>query len=166
MIRHSITEQKLRSFTKICSKCKQEKEKNSFSKSRSKFDGLSCYCKDCSKKRIEELDGQTKQKYNEYKKQWRKDNYRHRKNLELKYNYNITLEIYEDMLTAQNNCCAICNTNQTDCDRRFCVDHCHKTGVVRGLLCGNCNTGLGKFKDKIDLLDKASLYLKKSVKEK
>ena len=48
--------------------------------------------------------------------------------------------------------------------RRLCVDHCHTTGNVRGLLCDTCNTALGKFRDNIDLLNEAIKYLKKYEK--
>lgn len=55
--------------------------------------------------------------------------------------------------------CAICNS--TD---RLSIDHCHETGEVRGLLCGKCNSGIGLFKDKIDLLEAAIQYLKQPPK--
>ncbi len=55
--------------------------------------------------------------------------------------------------------CAICNS--TD---RLSIDHCHKTGEVRGLLCSKCNSGIGLFRDKIDLLEAAIHYLKQPPK--
>jgi hypothetical protein len=45
---------------------------------------------------------------------------------------------------------------------RLHIDHCHKTGKVRGLLCGNCNVGLGHFKDSVELLQQAAEYLKEN----
>ena len=59
----------------------------------------------------------------------------------------------------QEGLCAICGLPETD--KRFCVDHNHKTGVVRGLLCANCNKGLGHFFDSIESLEKAKSYLLK-----
>jgi hypothetical protein len=43
--------------------------------------------------------------------------------------------------------------------KELAIDHCHKTGKIRGLLCKNCNQGLGQFKDNIDLLLSAAKYL-------
>jgi hypothetical protein len=63
----------------------------------------------------------------------------------LRCNYGLTLQQYENMLSAQGNKCAICSIELTGEKKttKPNVDHCHKTGVVRGILCGVCNTGLG-----------------------
>ena len=73
--------------------------------------------------------------------------------------YGLSVEQYMKLLEIQDNTCAICD--QT-CSYKFrlSVDHCHTTGKVRGLLCGNCNTGLGKFKDNDIILTKAINYLR------
>ena len=71
--------------------------------------------------------------------------------------YGITLDTYDAMLAAQNGRCAICNTETTK--GRFAIDHCHTTGKVRGLLCFDCNTGIGKLKDDPSLLLTAYNYL-------
>jgi hypothetical protein len=78
----------------------------------------------------------------------------------LKKKYNLSKEEYEKLLLAQNNKCAICNSD-TPKGRysSFNVDHDHKTNKVRGLLCTNCNRGLGFFKDDIELLKKALYYI-------
>ena len=67
---------------------------------------------------------------------------------------------YETLLKAQNGRCAICGTRLPK--GSLVIDHSHKTGDVRGLLCISCNTGLGMFKDDPDLLQEASLYLIKA----
>ena len=54
--------------------------------------------------------------------------------------------------------CALCGERFTTANPSV-VDHCHKTGNVRGLLCMNCNQGLGKFKDNVDFLASAAMYL-------
>lgn len=77
--------------------------------------------------------------------------------------YGLSHEDYLQMLTKQNNKCAICCTpiyEQTK-DRQHVshVDHCHITGKVRGLLCRPCNFGLGHFKDSLNLIRGASQYL-------
>ena len=82
-----------------------------------------------------------------------------------KIRYGITPQQYAELLTLQNNRCAICgneesainvNTNKV---QKLAVDHCHTTGKVRGLLCQDCNRGIGKFHDDISRLEKAIKYL-------
>ena len=73
--------------------------------------------------------------------------------------YGVTLEQWNEMFQAQGGRCAICGTHQCSTKKSFSVDHCHKTGKVRGLLCQNCNTALGKFKDDEELLHSAIRYL-------
>lgn len=71
--------------------------------------------------------------------------------------FNLTPEKHADMLKKQNNGCAICGSSKGK--KNFAVDHCHKTGMVRGLLCSSCNTGLGFFKDNPQNLENAIKYL-------
>ena len=71
--------------------------------------------------------------------------------------YGLTQIDFEVMYEAQGGMCAICERKSIR--KSFCVDHDHTTGKVRGLLCGECNIGLGKFKDNLDLLKKAVEYL-------
>lgn len=81
----------------------------------------------------------------------------------LKRKFGIGIDEYNKMLKKQNNSCAICKSTTTQ-DRRtnnFPVDHCHKTGKVRGLLCNHCNRALGMFKDNIESLKSAISYLEK-----
>lgn len=74
--------------------------------------------------------------------------------------YNINLEEYKNALIKLDNCCEICKKPNEN-GRDLYIDHCHKTNKIRGFLCNNCNTGLGKFKDSIELLNLAIDYLKK-----
>jgi hypothetical protein len=74
--------------------------------------------------------------------------------------YGLTLEQFDAMLTAQGGVCALCGTDQPGGrGNRFCVDHDHITGAVRGLLCTHCNKGIGYFRDDPALLLKATTYL-------
>ena len=87
------------------------------------------------------------------------------KNEFLKSVYKITLNDFDEMVENQKGVCAICGNPEIAKSRyagikRLSVDHNHKTGKVRGLLCGTCNHGLGNFKDDIDLLKKAINYLR------
>lgn len=63
----------------------------------------------------------------------------------LKNKYGMSLADFDAMLEAQGGCCAICGREQVG--MRMHIDHCHDSGIVRGILCSNCNTGLGMFND-------------------
>ena len=86
-----------------------------------------------------------------------KSNTRYRRS-NLKRAYGLTLEQYDVMFDEQNGVCAICNEQATD-GRRLAVDHDHKTGKIRGLLCMNCNVGIGNLQDDITILRNAVDYL-------
>lgn len=82
----------------------------------------------------------------------------------IKRKYGIDAETYHAMEKAQNGKCAICRQPETaktryGRTRKLDVDHHHRTGDVRGLLCNACNTGLGKFKDSPEILFAALHYL-------
>ena len=73
-----------------------------------------------------------------------------------------TPEKYEEAYIKQDGRCAICGCKLNSSRyTRFAGDHDHKTGKLRGLLCTNCNTALGLFKDSIERLEAAKAYLLK-----
>jgi len=76
----------------------------------------------------------------------------------LKRAYNVTLEEYEKKLKEQNHCCAICNRHQSKFKRKLAVDHDHKTGKIRDLLCAGCNVDVSVVEDRLEVLLK---YLNK-----
>ena len=78
----------------------------------------------------------------------------------LKTNYNLTLEQYNEMFKKQKGKCAICEKHQSELKVSLHVDHNHTTGQNRGLLCHKCNFGLGLFAESIELFDKAKQYIK------
>jgi hypothetical protein len=105
-----------------------------------------------------------------WQRAWRNKNPEKVKNSALKKSYGITLEDYQKMSEKQNHSCAICEEKETAVDakgaERFMpVDHCHKTGKIRALLCSSCNKALGGFKDNPDLLRKAAKYIEKHIAE-
>lgn len=75
--------------------------------------------------------------------------------------FNLTPSQYDEMLKAQNFTCAICGVDNPGRSniKHFPVDHCHKTGRVRGLLCHHCNLALGTVKDDVNILRKMIQYL-------
>lgn len=80
--------------------------------------------------------------------------------------YGITEDDYSKLIISQNYVCAICKQPETSTDgatgetKILSVDHCHSSNKVRGLLCNNCNQGLGKFKDSVEILQSAIECLK------
>ena len=80
-------------------------------------------------------------------------------------NYGVTLEFVKGLYETQNKLCALClkegfkmlDTHSSG----LSLDHCHDTGVVRGLLCHNCNRGLGLSKDEVSTLERAVDYVSK-----
>lgn len=80
----------------------------------------------------------------------------------LRMRYNLTMEQYNKLLLRQDNKCAICKSDQNNMPRKFDVDHCHKSGKIRGLLCIRCNRGIGLLKDDPKILRSALRYLAKS----
>jgi hypothetical protein len=77
----------------------------------------------------------------------------------LKRKFGISLDEYNKTLESQGNRCKICQLSKDESKVNFAVDHDHKTGRVRGVLCRDCNMGLGKFKDDSTLLSRALAYL-------
>jgi hypothetical protein len=82
---------------------------------------------------------------------------RSRRRLRLKNRFGISLENYDALLAKQEGACAICKKKFA---RSLCVDHCHTTGLIRGLLCNKCNRGMGFFEDDAARIRAAIVYLK------
>jgi hypothetical protein len=74
--------------------------------------------------------------------------------------YGLSVEQYNELLAQQKNSCLICNEVFT---RTPHIDHCHTTGMVRGLLCNLCNVGLGAFRDEETYLNNAIKYLRRFI---
>ena len=111
-----------------------------------------CGCDNCRKK-YHKIYNQSKA-FKEYQKYLRDSGYS--KNYHLKRNHGISLKDFKKILKSQNGVCAICHTKS---HKNLYVDHNHKTGKIRGLLCQKCNFGLGQFNDSIILLNNAIKYL-------
>lgn len=136
---------------KQCTVCNEIKSLEDFHRNKLASDGVHSSCKIC-RNRARKLSNKAKE-YTENYKEKQKEN-------DLKRRFNINSQQYEAMLIAQDFSCGICRTHQKDLDKSLAVDHCHKTGAIRGLLCSRCNLSLGGFQDSIEVLEKAILYLK------
>lgn len=132
---------------KKCFDCKRILELSQYVNNKHRKDGKSHCCRQCTRRR-------TKEYYGEYPEK-RTDKW-------LKTRYGITIDDYKRMYSEQNGKCYICKTDKAPSKfKRFSVDHCHKSGKVRGLLCRNCNLILGGAKDSEEILLNCIEYLKK-----
>jgi len=157
---------------KICRICKSKKELYQFYKDIKSKDKLRSLCKICDNKRKKEwkiknpLQAQLTGRKN--RNEWRRKHRAKNRDHQLYTKYGINSEIYNNMVKKQDNKCAICKKEEWVMDSRFnkirslSIDHCHETKKVRGLLCTNCNHGLGSFKDNINSLLNAIDYLNQS----
>lgn len=101
-----------------------------------------------------------KDKINKKQKEYNFKNRDNIKSYNLKRRYNITPEQLANMYLEQGDSCKICNIHKDDTPRGLVIDHNHKTLEVRGLLCNDCNSGIGMLKENPEFLDKAKQYLK------
>jgi hypothetical protein len=158
-------------MSRVCEDCEREKEEKEFLYVKSKYldVGDQSLCILCKRKLLRQ---RAKRAYNstnrsERNKQsaaWREKNPKRKKKAyrrwHVKSKYGLDLEQYDEMFAKQDGCCAICGVSQSQQKHPLCVDHCHRTGKVRALLCRNCNFGLGQFKDSPELLKIAAKYIK------
>lgn len=123
--------------TKTCTRCGEAKNITDFRPERKYRGGHRSFCRPCDA---------------EVNKDWK-----------LRNQYGIGLSEYRRILEHQGGCCALCRKPETMVIKGkvadLAVDHCHDTGVVRGLLCQNCNQGIGKLQDSPDLLRRAASYI-------
>ncbi len=128
---------------KQCCRCKTEKPIAEFNKRLRSADGLRNECKKCG---------------NSAEASYRRTHTSQESFRRIKAKYGLDRAGYDQLLTNQSGLCAICRRPTL----AFDVDHDHKTGAVRGLLCHTCNIGLGSFKDNVEYLANAIRYLEKS----
>ncbi len=136
---------------KTCTKCNKTKPVSEFHKCSRNPDGLRYRCKKCVNKIDREYYASTiKRRFSRFA-------------IWIKKNHGVTGEEYKEMLSRQGGVCAICGKVNITKSKRLAIDHCHKTGKIRGLLCGRCNMGIGQFDDKASLLIAAAEYIRKSI---
>lgn len=136
--------------TRVCDTCKKRKKVREFVKATTKRAKYKRHCKACYKNKTD------KWRKARGMSHFRKTNRKYH----LKNQYGIDHTEYLKMLKAQNGSCAICDRKTPGKGyRNFQIDHNHKTGQNRGLLCCYCNRGIGQFREKLDVLYKAIDYL-------
>lgn len=104
---------------------------------------------------------QNKDKIRIASKLWRDRNPTKMKAKHLKAKYDLTLEEFNALKVNQKGVCKICNNPESDKSRDLAVDHDWITGKIRGLLCRNCNVGIGNLKHSVEYLKSAIEYLRK-----
>ncbi len=157
---------------KVCSKCKNVKNEDQFRKDPRYAKGLFCWCWECSRaysrspkklaldraRRKEQFaDPAFRAAYNEKQRleYLTPKGKRRRKNEMYRRKYGITLEFFESEEKKQKGCCKLCGRK-----RRLVVDHDHKTGRYRGIICGLCNVALGRIESVPNFISKIQEYLK------
>lgn len=123
---------------KWCNKCEVIKPSHDFYKDAGIADGLGTICKDCRDISMSHWRENNREQYNADMRLWRAENKDAAKSTDLMRCYGISLEDYNNMLTAQNGACAICKKPPKG-KRPLVVDHCHGSEKVRDLLCYGCN---------------------------
>src|SRR5439155_24185888 len=129
--------------TKRCPDCGSEKSLTEFPRNKNSKDGRHAYCKPCHNERCKE----SKQRL-----------YGGSRHYHLVRRYGIGARQVEAMIRAQGERCAICRSEPA-----VHVDHAHDTGLIRGVVCFNCNGGLGQFKDDATTLARAIQYLENAT---
>lgn len=127
---------------KHCPDCNEDKPLTDFPRNRADSTGYAAYCKPCHNKRGRDS---------------KMRNHGGSRAYHLKHRYGITEEEVRGIIMAQRGGCGICGAPDPEH-----VDHDHVTGEVRGILCFNCNGGLGQFKDNIATMRNAIDYLKET----
>lgn len=141
-----------------CGQCGKEKLLSDFYVRKASKDGLQYTCKSCSNARVNRIRAKNRDYMKTYiKSEAGKTSQRKHK---LKKNYGISESQYNEMLELQNYSCACCKASEPGGRGRWHVDHCHVSGLVRGLLCHSCNIGIGHLGDSVDGVEKALIYLK------
>jgi Recombination endonuclease VII len=152
---------------KTCNRCLDEKPLSSFYRAKRMKDGYRNDCKDCfndwhnAYSRERSKNPEIAETRREKAKAYREKKPEVSREWALLRKFNITLSEYNAILEAQGGVCAICGEPERSRRKSYlAVDHCHETGKVRGLLCNQCNVGLGALGDSIEGIEAALNYLK------
>ena len=137
--------------TKCCTKCAQNLPIDAFGADKKQLQGKNSWCKKCRSIAAGQWAAANPEKV---AKTRRVD--------KLRKKYGMTLCDYDRMLSEQNGKCKLCGGTQRKDRKYFDIDHCHKTGRVRGLLCNGCNHALFLFDENLISAETAFLYLKTS----
>lgn len=148
--------------TKRCPRCDTTKLVGEFHRDGKSRDGLYSYCKECNKAKAKAWHVENPEKA---RAQSRKRQELGLNRAQIRFRkYGLGATEHAALLASQGEACAICG--RTASGRKdsteLCVDHCHTSNEIRGLLCHSCNRGLGLLQDSEEVLEKALAYLRRS----
>ena len=131
---------------KKCPMCGEDKPLSNFGRRFGRKKHLwKAYCRPCSAK---------------YESEWRRKSARYRRAASTRQRRGFTPEQAAELLRAQGNVCGICAAPSPG-KKDWHADHDHRTGKIRGMLCGNCNRGIGYLRDDPRILQEAIDYLRR-----
>lgn len=152
---------------RLCSKCQTRLPLGSFGPDKGRKDGLSRRCRDCKKMQHTEWRQRNADHIREQARLNREKNYWadpvDARDRSIRTKYRISKSDIKILLSEQGGVCAICKSafsHTWKSNKRMCVDHCHSSLKVRGLLCNACNTAIGMLYDDPDLAESAAAYLR------
>lgn len=149
--------------TKTCTKCGETKPLAAYGLHPNTRDGYRTSCKPCNSKQTRQWAIANPEKVKEWVRLNPEKRYAQQRRWGYKRRYGITVADYDRMFTEQGGKCAICRGDS--CYENLAVDHDHKTGAIRGLLCQNCNAGIGNLKDDPLVLEAAIAYLRRFMED-
>jgi hypothetical protein len=138
--------------TKRCSRCEETKPVEAFSRCQKTKDGRSYWCKTCYATYWKE----NRERIRAYRQGDDVERITARQRAYCRKKIGFSAQLFDMLLTKQARHCAICRCQITE---SASADHCHSSGDPRGVLCNNCNSGLGFFKDDPARLQSAIAYL-------
>ena len=158
------------SYLKQCRKCKKELPESEFTPDKARSGGLKSKCRKCNaevrRERYHENRIEIAKSQREYMVEYKKKNPNAipdiMREYHLKKTYGITVDRYNEMFIAQQGKCAICGRHQSEFKNSLCIDHNHKTGKVRTLLCIGCNYFVGRIENNIELVRQIIKYVEEA----
>jgi len=162
---------------KKCTKCNTKKSVTEFPRRKDRENRRQNICRECQNAKQRDWRSKNREKHHKWNKEWYYGNVERAREYSRKYylvhrekiaatkrkrHYGITEDDFKLLIEKQNYSCKICGKS-FGATNKLCVDHCHTTGEIRGILCRSCNTGIGSLKDDISILKKAIEYLEEEI---
>jgi hypothetical protein len=145
-------------LVKICKGCGLPKSVESFDRHPTMVGGRINFCRRCEQSKALIRNRLNKDKINQQQRERRKKNPCRMKGYDLKKNYGMSINDWNNMFEKQHGCCAICGKESYQFKKPLQVDYNHKSNKVRKLLCVRCNTAVGIIEDK-EFRDRITKYL-------
>lgn len=154
---------------KYCPGCQKTKNVRNFHKHKNKPDGLASWCKECANGNSRRWAKSNKERRARVGQTYYEQNKDKVKAKRIEREYGLSPDEHKRMKKEQNNLCKLCGKPETGINgtsgevQELCVDHCHETGKVRGLLCRRCNHLIACLGDTEQSIEKVLEYMKGGV---